>query len=1069
MQSRKSPFLSIVIIIGLIISYFLMVDITVSAATVSQEPPPPIQPQAFDEQKLDVFIHEQTGKVRFIAASAQEPIRINSIRSLSGGVDPEFAARAFLDEQGALFGLRNQASELTLLTEFTDEYDRSFERFQQVYQGIPILGGELIVQLDQNQNVISANGEILPDIDEQILEINISADEASELAINLAAKQYGYQKGALSTTAPELWIYSPKIFSSSSGPTQLVWKVEVTTQDSPSPIKEMVLVGSKRGELVLNFNQVPDAKEIIVYDAENTTTLMKSLACQASDCSDGDADEVAAWTYANQIYDLYKDYHNRDSFNNLGEPIRSSVHYQIEYQNAFWSGYYSLFVFGDGMVTDDIFGHEFTHAVTDYSSKLFYFAQSGAINESFSDIWGEFLDQTNGMGDDRPEVKWMVGEEVGGIRSMSDPMGFDNTADKMTSPNFYLGLSDNAGVHWNSGVGNKAAYLLAEGDTFNGYTVTGLGLPKVAAIYYDVQTKYLVSGSDYQDLGDALYFACRNLIGSIPNNSTVITNDDCQQVFNATHAVEMEKPARGLASKIDAPYCDNGVSTPTDIYFKDDFENNLGKWEFTGISNVWSRDGYADSLGPNAHSGLHYAYADDIYLNSDASMQMANSIILPANAYLHFWQSYDLELGWDGGFIEFSTDGGATWNDASSLFINNAYDQHVYSLDRNGFTGSNYGYQASRLDLSSLAGQSVRFRWRLTTDSSSYRWGWWLDDIKIYTCNKIINDDFINGQWIDSIPYENTGLSTRGATQESSDPMIPACGLQSGTNTVWYKYTPGANGLIYLDTFSSNYDTYIAVFKDNVDTSSLVSCNDDFDPNTLQSKVEIPVIADETYFFQIGQFSGYLPSNSSSNPKEVPDSQFESGGDLSFHATNFKDVPGNYWAWKWIERFYGQRITAGCGTNPRMYCPDRNVSRAEMAVFLLRSKYGSGYLPPNPINNSFKDVPENYWASRWIEQLSKEGITSGCGGGYFCPDSQVTRAQMAVFLLRSKYGSGYLPPVPTTDPFNDVSQNHWAAKYIKQLAVEGVTSGCGGGNFCPDNPVTRAQMAIFLIRNFDLE
>jgi len=1046
---------------------------SVSAAPISQEPPPPIQPQAFDDVKLDISIHEQTGKVRFIAASVQEPIQINSISSLSGGVDHEFAARAFLDEQGVLFGLRDQSNELTLISEFTDGHDRSFERFQQVYQGIPILGGELIVQLDQSQNVISANGEILPDIDEQILEINISADEASELAINLAAKQYGYQKGDLSTTTPELWIYSPKIFSSSNGPTQLLWKVEVTTQASPSPIKEMVLVGSKRGELVLNFNQVPDAKEIIVYDAQNTSTLMNSLACQASDCSDGDADEVAAWTYANQIYDLYKDYHNRDSFNNLGEPIRNSVHYQSEYRNAFWSGYYSFFVFGDGMVTDDIFGHEFTHAVTGYSSKLFYFGQSGAINESFSDIWGEFLDQTNGMGDDRPEVKWMVGEEVGGIRSMSDPMGFDKTADKMTSPNFYLGLSDNAGVHWNSGVGNKAAYLLTDGGTFNGYTVIGLGLPKVAAIYYDVQTKYLVSGSDYQDLGDALYFACRNMVGSTPYNSTIITMDDCQQVYNATHAVEMEKPAQNLDSQIDAPYCDNGVTNPTDLYFSDDFENNVGKWTFSGTPEVWMWDGYSSSLGPNAHSGVHYSYADDIFINTDASMQMANSITLPSNAYLHFWHSFDLETGWDGGFVEYSIDGGTTWNDASSLFINNAYNQYINYLDRSGFSGSNYGYLASRLDLSSLAGQSVRFRWRLVTDSSNYRWGWWLDDINIYTCSRIINDDINQGLSILSIPFAQIDIDTRSATQELNDPPILACKLEPGASTVWYKYTPETNGLVYLDTFGSNYDTYIAIFNGTPGELKEVACNDDDDlSNTLQSKIELPVTAGVTYYIQIGQYNGYLADLSSSSVKDIPDIQAQSGGNLSFHATSFFDVSGNYWAWKWIEGFYRQGITTGCGINPRTYCPDREVTRAEMAVFLLRAKHSASFTPP-ATGNIFADVPVSgkEWMQPWINQFYVERVTTGCYANplRYCPERNVTRAEMAVFLLRAKYGATYTPP-PATGVFADVpfSGKEWMQPWIEQLYREGITTGCASNplQYCPERNVTRAEMAVFVDRTF---
>jgi hypothetical protein len=115
----------------------------------------------------------------------------------------------------------------------------------------------------------------------------------------------------------------------------------------------------------------------------------------------------------------------------------------------------------------------------------------------------------------------------------------------------------------------------------------------------------------------------------------------------------------------------------------------------------------------------------------------------------------------------------------------------------------------------------------------------------------------------------------------------------------------------------------------------------------------------------------------------------------------------------------------------------------------------------------FLDVGAGDFAAAWIEQLAADGITAGCGGGNYCPGNQVTRDQMAVFLLRAKYGSGYSPPAPSGD-FNDVPANYWAAAWIEQLAAEGITSGCGNGNYCPEAPVTRDQMAVFLVRTFGL-
>lgn len=182
---------------------------------------------------------------------------------------------------------------------------------------------------------------------------------------------------------------------------------------------------------------------------------------------------------------------------------------------------------------------------------------------------------------------------------------------------------------------------------------------------------------------------------------------------------------------------------------------------------------------------------------------------------------------------------------------------------------------------------------------------------------------------------------------------------------------------------------------------------------------------------------------------------------------SFADVALTHWAWEHIERLYDTRITGGCGSSPLVYCPDDTVTRAQMAVFLERGIHGSDYIPPN-VPSTFGDTASN-WAKNWIEALKNDGITGGCGGGNYCPESPVTRAQMAIFLLRAKYGASYAPPsVDGFTGFNDVPTGHWAAAWIKQLATEGITGGCGTNNYCPEDPVNRAQMAIFLVRTFNL-
>jgi hypothetical protein len=187
-----------------------------------------------------------------------------------------------------------------------------------------------------------------------------------------------------------------------------------------------------------------------------------------------------------------------------------------------------------------------------------------------------------------------------------------------------------------------------------------------------------------------------------------------------------------------------------------------------------------------------------------------------------------------------------------------------------------------------------------------------------------------------------------------------------------------------------------------------------------------------------------------------------------FKPVTFADVPANHWAWGWIERLYAAGITQGCMSSPLRYCPDQSVSRAEMAIFLLRGIHGATYTPPAAVGNVFSDVKAGDFAAAWIEQLYVEGITAGCGGGKFCPSDSVTRAQMAVFLLRAEHTSAYTPPAATGLVFTDVPTNAFAADWIEQLYSEGITGGCGSGKYCPSDSVTRAQMAIFLVRTFHL-
>ncbi len=180
---------------------------------------------------------------------------------------------------------------------------------------------------------------------------------------------------------------------------------------------------------------------------------------------------------------------------------------------------------------------------------------------------------------------------------------------------------------------------------------------------------------------------------------------------------------------------------------------------------------------------------------------------------------------------------------------------------------------------------------------------------------------------------------------------------------------------------------------------------------------------------------------------------------------SFPDVPVSHAFYAFIENLFHNAITGGCGGGD--YCPGNSVTRAQMAVFLLKAEHGAAFVPP-ACAGIFLDVPCPSLFADWIEQLAAEGITGGCGGGNYCPDNPVTRAQMAVFLLKAEHGSAYVPPT-CAGVFGDVPCPSQFADWIEQLAAENITGGCGGGNYCPGNPNTRGQMAVFLVKTFGLQ
>ncbi len=712
----------------------------------------------FDVLKLntvkDVVIgyNELTGKIRFIGTNRNNPIKLKESFAQTNKFSKEILSNAifYTESLKDFTGISDAVNELKQTKISKNIYDDTFIRYQQTFYNIPVFLGEMIVQLNKNSELISLTSKIVPNINIQTIP-SIDSGKSKEIALKAVSKWYKEDISKLRAEEPALLIYNPIVFNIQNNKNYLVWKTEVESKDL-KPIKHLVLVDAINGKIRLHFNTLENSLKRKIYDNYNTPGLglpgdgpVRTEGQGATGIRDVDL----AYDYMGDFYNFFKSNFSRDSIDGKGMPLVATVRYcetsdNCPYNNDFWSSNYKQIVLGDGTVTDDCVGHELGHAVTYYTANLCYYMQSGAINESFSDIWGEFIDLTNGKGNDSSGYRWYLFEDDNAIRNMANP-GIYEQPQRMTDYYYYCGTSDNGGVHTNSGVGNKTAYLITDGGYFNGYNISGLGITKTAQIYYETLTNLLTSGSDYLDLYYALYQGCLNLIGKYG-----ITQYDCDQVRKATLATELNVAAKYCVYP-KAPVCETGE--PVDIFF----DNIEGKayWKLTPvtISNL-PKYMYSSAY---ATSGTYSLYGENLDYLSDFAISMKKSISIPSNktAYLHFDHAYDFESEgstmYDGGIVEYSTDSGTTWYDAGAMIINNGYDGVIYTgagnplSGRYAYTGTSFGFTSSRLNLSSLSGKNVRFRFRVSNDEAYADDGWYIDNVRIYTCQ--IKGIDLTGQW----------------------------------------------------------------------------------------------------------------------------------------------------------------------------------------------------------------------------------------------------------------------------------------------------------------------------------
>jgi Zn-dependent metalloprotease len=647
--------------------------------------------QSFPQSNIQIAYNPESETIRFMGA--ETGYAIAPATPFSPSVTAEEAGRAYLTEHGSFFGLTNQSEELTVMRSKTPDQERKYVRFQQKYNGIPIFGGEIIVEMDAAFSLMSISGELVGNVSADTNPL-ITVDAAKQIALERVEQTTQESVNNLICQPPELWIYIPKLlgFNEPSKNT-LVWKIGVI--DTNQFIQQSVFINAHSGIVDLQINEIKTVRNRMTYNASDPTNAILCRSENMPPSGDRDCDNVH--NFVGDTYDFYRRMHNRDSIDNAGMTLLSFVHVPLDIFpggtcNAGWGNGQMLYGIGCELTVDDIVAHEYTHGVTENESMLIYLNQSGAINESFSDIWGEFIDLTNGAGNDDPSVRWQHGEDSGwgASRDMRNPP-LHGQPDRITSSTYKCVTWDNGGVHFNSGVGNKAAYLMTDGGTFNGFTITGLGLDKVVDLFYDVQTNRLTSSSTYPSLYNALISSCSSLGYS---------DFDCQQVRKAIDAVEMYiEPCRGPYYNVSGYVRDSSGNPISGITVT--FSNNLGA-ATTNASGYYQRkvySGWSGTVTPsqtgNTFTPLNRSYSSVTSNRISQNYTLSNA----CTSYEISPRSKSFDGGGGAGSVSVSASSGCSWSAQSNrswIKINSGVNGSgngmvTYSVDPNTTTGSRNG------------------------------------------------------------------------------------------------------------------------------------------------------------------------------------------------------------------------------------------------------------------------------------------------------------------------------------------------------------------------------------------
>lgn len=658
------------------------------------------------------------GIVTFLRSADGGPL---SAAPAGAAVGMRPSAHDALAPYAATLGIADPQAELVQTRVDTDALGWTHTTLEQRHRGLPVFSGVLKVHQNAAGRLMSINGRFYP----VSPKLDIAAELDSSMAEQIAAA--AFESVTSNVERSELVVVDPGWYGDPSMGAKLAYHIILT--DAGITQREAFFVDAHCGEVLDRWSMIHTAKDREIYDGNGGASIPGTLVRAEGDPIVGSPEDAnRAYDYYGDTYDFYFRAFGRDGIDGAGLTMVATVNSTSPpCPNAYWNGV--QMVFCDGLVTDDVVGHELTHGVTEYTAGLIYQNQSGQLNESYSDVMGELIDLYNGDAafpgppggtpwpphptgpgldtannlrgegcsfrpDDYPDgVRWLLGEDVLGIsniiRDMWNPP-CRNHPDFANSSLQTCPANDSGGVHSGSGVANHAFAMVTDGKTFNGYTVTGIGPIKSGAVWYRALTVYLTPGSDFSDAYTALRQSALDLVGFDPNDprtglasGNAITASDAFEVEEALLAVEMNTDGACGGNDpvlISDPPLECGNRTPI---YSDNFEGGVNGWTVSNSNPVTPYDWVQTADIPTGRTGTTWYCADaaigDCGSQDESGFHSLHSpaIVIPVGAtapFVSFVHLIGTEGGYDAGNVKIDVNGGGATLIPRSAFAYNAYN-----------------------------------------------------------------------------------------------------------------------------------------------------------------------------------------------------------------------------------------------------------------------------------------------------------------------------------------------------------------------------------------------------------